>query len=192
VRIGILALQGAYASHARPLAVLGHEAVYVRAAAEFEGIDGLILPGGESSVHLSLIERFGLEGAILAMARAGKPILGTCAGLILLACEVTSPSQQSFGLLDVTVARNAYGRQLASFESVADETRLPLVFIRAPRITRCGAAVEVLATHEGQPIWVRQDNVTGASFHPELTSDVRVHRSVFGDAAVAGLTLRSA
>jgi len=182
VLVGILALQGAYTAHQRPLAALGHEAKYVRAPADFEGIDGLVLPGGESSVHLALLERFGLEEPILKAVREGKPLLATCAGLILIAREVTSPEQRSLGLLDVSVSRNAYGRQLDSFEGEADEGGLPAVFIRAPRITRHGGEVQILATHHREPIWVRQGSLHGVTFHPELTADLRVHRAAFGDA----------
>jgi 5'-phosphate synthase pdxT subunit len=163
------------------LALLGHEATYLRKAEDFVGIEGLVLPGGESSVHLALIARFGLEEAIASLALAGRPILATCAGLILMARGVTSPSQRSFGLLEVDVARNAYGRQLHSFESKADESDLSLVFIRAPRITRCDPAVKILATHQGDPVLVRQGAAIGATFHPELTDDLRVHREAFGD-----------
>jgi len=180
--VGILALQGAYAAHERPLAALGHQTKYLRAPADFDGIDGLVLPGGESSVHLALWERFGLEESILATAREGKPLLATCAGLILVAREVASPKQRSLGLLDVSVLRNAYGRQLDSFECEADEGGLPAVFIRAPRITGYGRGVEVLATRDQEPIWVRQGCWSGVTFHPELTVDLRVHRAAFGDA----------
>jgi 5'-phosphate synthase pdxT subunit len=179
--VGILALQGAYAAHERPLVALGHETKYLRAVADFDGIEGLVLPGGESSVHLALLQRFGLEESILATAREGKPLLATCAGLILIAREVTSPEQRSLGLLDVSVARNAYGRQLDSFEGEVDEGDLPAVFIRAPRITRHAADVDVLANHRGEPIWVRQKSVMGVTFHPELTADLRVHRAAFGE-----------
>src|SRR5260221_10560354 len=116
MRIGILALQGAFAAHERPLVALGHETTFVRTAADFDRIDGLVLPGGESSVHLALIGRFELEAPIEGLARKGKPILATCAGLILVAREVHSPDQHSMGLLDIPVSRNAYGRQLDSFE----------------------------------------------------------------------------
>jgi 5'-phosphate synthase pdxT subunit len=180
VKVGVLALQGAFAAHEPALRSLGHDVTYLRAPADFEGIDGLILPGGESSVHLALIERFGLEPSILLVAARGKPILATCAGLILCAREVTSPQQRSLGLLDVEVERNAYGRQLDSFEGLADDGDLPVVFIRAPRIVRCASQVDVLATYRGEPIWIRQGRVIGAAFHPELTADLRVHRAAFG------------
>jgi pyridoxal 5'-phosphate synthase pdxT subunit len=190
LRVGILALQGAYAAHQRPLLALGHETKYLRTPADFDGIEGMVLPGGESSVHLALIARFGLEEAIVSLAREGKPILATCAGLILIAREVMSPAQRSLGLLDVRVSRNAYGRQLDSFEGEADETGLPLVFIRAPRITHHDTGVEILATHRGEPVWARQDKVMGATFHPELTGDLRVHRAAFGEEARASGQVR--
>lgn len=191
-RVGVLALQGAFARHAELLAELGHEPCLVRDATAFAQLDGLVLPGGESSVQLELCARLGMEAPLGELARAGRPILATCAGLILIAGHVEHPAQRSFGWLDVDVARNAYGRQLDSFESVSDEppwllgapaeadAPLPLVFIRAPRITRIGAGVQVLARHRGEPVLVRERNITAASFHPELTADLRVHRAVFG------------
>jgi 5'-phosphate synthase pdxT subunit len=180
MRVGVLALQGAYAAHESPLAALGHTAVQVRTAAELDAIDGLVLPGGESSVQLALIDRFGIASPLVAFARSGRPILAVCAGLILAARDVTSPEQKSFGFIDLGVKRNAYGRQMDSFEALSDDGKVPLVFIRAPRITRVGAGVEVLTTLRGEPILVREGCVTGAAFHPELTRDVSVHRAAFG------------
>jgi pyridoxal 5'-phosphate synthase pdxT subunit len=181
-RIGVLALQGAYAAHARPLAELGHESLEVRTPADLDEVGGLILPGGESSVHLALIERFGLETPLLAFARSGRPILAVCAGMILAAREVSSPAQRSFGLIDLAVVRNGYGRQRESFEATSDNGALPLVFIRAPRVTDVGREVEVLATFGGEPILARQAHVMVAAFHPELTADLTVHRDAFGRA----------
>jgi 5'-phosphate synthase pdxT subunit len=182
-RIAVLALQGGFAAHARRVEELGHAPFEARTPRDIEPAEGLVLPGGESSAQLLLIERFGLEASIRAFAASGRPVLATCAGLILVATSVTSPEQRSFGLIDVDVARNAYGRQLDSFEATADgEQELPLVFIRAPRIMRTGPGVLVLATLSGEPILVRQGNVTAATFHPELTGDARVHRAVFGPA----------
>ena len=172
--IGVLALQGAFQRHVAALERLGLGAVLVRRPEQLARLAGLILPGGESSVQLELIARAGLEPALLAFARSGRPILGTCAGLILLAREVRSPVQRSFGLLDVCVARNAWGRQIDSFEAEDDEHGMPLVFIRAPRILEHGRA-EVLARYRGEPVLVRQGNVLAATFHPELTSDLRVY-----------------
>jgi 5'-phosphate synthase pdxT subunit len=187
--IGVLAVQGAFARHAEVLAGRGHRVRLLREARDFEGVEGLVLPGGESTVQLDLIGRNALEKPLLELVRAGGPVLATCAGLILLAHAVSRPAQRSLDLIDVDVARNAYGRQLDSFEALSDEalpggggeaSPLPLVFIRAPRIERAGAGVEVLARHRGEPVLVRQRNVTGATFHPELTLDPRVHEAVFG------------
>ncbi len=177
--IGVLALQGGFAAHRAALEALGHEVVLVRYADQLAGLDGLVLPGGESSTMLKILDREGLNEALDAFVRSGRPVLATCAGLILAAREVEGPAQRSFGWLDVTVRRNAWGRQLNSFEAVADGTDLPLVFIRAPRIEAVGD-VEVALTFRDEPILVRHGNVTGATFHPELTSDRRIHREVFG------------
>lgn len=185
--IGVLALQGGYAAHEKALADLGLAHREVRSPEDLEGLGGLILPGGESTTHLKLIDRFGLWAPLDAFARSGKPVFCTCAGLILAARTVTHPAQHSFGWLDVAVARNAWGRQVHSFEAVADQplpgdaTKSPirLMFIRAPRIEQVGQA-EVLLTIGGEPILVRQGAVWGASFHPELTADRRLHRAIFG------------
>lgn len=179
-RIGVLALQGGFAAHARALTELGLDAVLVRAAAELDSLDGLILPGGESTAQLKLIERHGLARALDAFARSGRPMLCTCAGLILAAREVRSPAQPSFGWLDVVVLRNAWGRQVQSFEARSDDGTLPLLFIRAPRILEVGAQAEVLATLYGEPILVRQGAIVGATFHPELLPDRRIHQQIFG------------
>jgi pyridoxal 5'-phosphate synthase pdxT subunit len=188
--LGVLAVQGAFARHAELLAARGHRVRLVREARDLDALEGLVLPGGESTVQLDLIGRNQLEAPLLELVRAGHPVLATCAGLILLAHAVSHPAQRSFDLLDVDVARNAYGRQLDSFEAFSDEvlpgmsgapgSPLPLVFIRAPRFERVGSAVEVLARHRGEPVLVRQRNITAATFHPELTSDPRVHDAVFG------------
>ena len=200
-RVGVLALQGGFAAHAAALAAAGHQPVEVRDAAALApggGLAGLVLPGGESTTMLHLIERFGLAAPLGAFVRAGWPVLATCAGLILAARAVARPAgrersertrlfrsgpdqaQASFGWLDVAVVRNGWGRQLDSFEAVADDGVTPLVFIRAPRIVEVGAGVEVLATCAGEPVLVRQGNVTAATFHPELTPDRRIHQAVFG------------
>src|SRR5262249_55446500 len=143
---------------------------------------GLILPGGESTTQLNLIERFGLWEPLDRLVKANKPVLATCAGLILAAREVIDPKQKSFGWIDITVARNAFGRQLDSFEAIDDPGELPLIFIRAPRIMTIGHDVEVLARLRGEPIFVRAGSIYGATFHPELTSDTRIHRAIFGAA----------
>jgi len=177
-RVGVLAVQGAFERHARVLEALGIEPVYVRSPADFTGLDGLILPGGESTVQWKLLERLELEGPLLELAAAGRPVLATCAGLILVAARVSQPVQRGLGLVDVHVARNAWGRQIDSFEDVSEGGR-PLVFIRAPRILEVGPRVEVVDRYRGEPILVRQANVTCASFHPELTDDAGVHAMVF-------------
>ncbi len=184
-RIGVLAVQGAFARHVSVLEALGHETVLVRRPEDLEAIDGLVLPGGESTVQLEMIDRLGLEAPIRAAHARGIPILATCAGVVLLAAMVTQPAQRSFALVDILVARNAWGRQVDSFEATSDgpfvtDDPLPLVFIRAPRILGVGRGTSVLATIDGEPILVREANVTCATFHPELTDDDRVHALVFG------------
>ena len=181
-RIGVLALQGDFALHAKALARCGVEAVEVRKPAELGEVDGLIMPGGESTTLLKLMDAWDFVPALEKFHRAGKPIFGTCAGLILLAREVQSPQQFSLGLIDVGVERNAYGRQRESFEASGTAklgqapTQLEMVFIRAPRIKRVGPGVDVLAEHGGEPVMARQDRVLVATFHPELTDETKVHR----------------
>ena len=189
-RIGVLALQGGFAAHCRVLRELGHEPVEVRYADQLDLVAGLVLPGGESTTMLKLIEGEGLSERLDAFVRQGRPVLGTCAGLILSACEVLDPPQESFCWLDVTVKRNGFGRQLDSFEARADGSEQPLIFIRAPRITRVGPRVEVLETHGGEPILVRQGPVLGATFHPELTGSRWVHQAAFGAASDAAPSQR--
>ena len=175
----MLALQGDFEAHARALRAAGADPVEVRVPADLEGCAALVLPGGESTTLLRLLDSSGLRDAIPAFHRKGGALLGTCAGAILLAKKVTHPDQPSLGLLDATVERNHYGRQVDSFEAEAplgDGPPLPLVFIRAPAITRIGPRVEVLASHGGLPVLVREGRVLAATFHPELTSDDRVHR----------------
>lgn len=179
--VGVLALQGGFAAHARALAAVGRRAVEVREARELDAIDGLVLPGGESTVLLKLIARWGLAGPLDAFVRSGRPVLATCAGLILAARRVSGPEQESFGWLDVDVERNAWGRQLDSFEARSD-SGLPLVFVRAPRVARLGPEVEAVETFRREPVLVRRGSVWGATFHPELTDDPRVHASIFGPA----------
>jgi 5'-phosphate synthase pdxT subunit len=171
--IGVLALQGDYESHARALEQVNAQPQMVRTAAELEHVDGLIIPGGESTTFLKLLEREGLFGPLENFART-SPTFGTCAGCILLAKRVTHPEQESLGVLDATVERNAYGRQIDS-QIVTEETSLPggpleMVFIRAPRLTNVGSGVEVLASRDGFPVLVRQKNVLAATFHPELSN----------------------
>jgi 5'-phosphate synthase pdxT subunit len=178
-RIGVLALQGAFDRHARVLEALGAQPVLVRQAHDLEGLEGLVLPGGESTVQLALLERLDLEQPLRSAVRSGCPVLATCAGLILAATRVSGPEQRGLGLVDVHVARNAWGRQIDSFEAVSDRGRA-LVFIRAPRILETGPGVEVLDRLLGEPVLIRQGRVTCATFHPELTGDTLVHRMVFG------------
>ncbi|QHN03542.1 pyridoxal 5'-phosphate synthase glutaminase subunit PdxT [Granulicella sp. WH15] len=177
--IGVLALQGAYDIHAQRLRELGAEARLIRKPEELTGLDGLIIPGGESTTFLKHLERAGFYDTLNAFVRT-HPTFGTCAGCILLAKEVSNPAQQSFGVLDIAVERNAYGRQNDS-AILTEPTKLPggpleMVFIRAPRISRIGAEVETLATRNGDPTLVRQGHLLAATFHPELSADPRVHQ----------------
>lgn len=176
----MLALQGGYEAHEGALASIGRRARRVRVPADLDGLEGLVLPGGESSTMLKLIGWNDLWEPLDAVARRGLPILATCAGLILAAKGVSQPAQASFGWLDIDVARNAWGRQNDSFEADDDAGRMRCVFIRAPRITRVGPGVEVIATLGGEPIAVRQGAIMGASFHPELANEPALHRMLFG------------
>jgi pyridoxal 5'-phosphate synthase pdxT subunit len=170
VKIGVLALQGDFEAHATVLRGLGAEPREVRVPGDLEGLDGLIIPGGESTTMALGVEREGLAEPLREFARSGRPVLGTCAGLIML-------DRRHLGVLDVDAERNAFGRQVASFEAELDFEGGPLrgVFIRAPRVERHGDAVEVLAEVDGHPVAVRQDNVLAVSFHPELTDERRLH-----------------
>jgi len=177
--IGVLAIQGDYAAHARALIDSGAEPVMVRTPEELSGLDGLIIPGGESTTMLRFLERNGFLSELKKFVET-KPSFGTCAGCILLAKEVVHPAQASLGVLDATVERNAYGRQIDS-AILTQETSLPggpleMVYIRAPRIAKVGANVEVLADREGFPVLVREGKLMAATFHPELSADRRVHR----------------
>ncbi len=179
MKIGILAIQGDCEAHARVLERLGVEFVYVRTLEDLHGINGLILPGGESTTHMKMLAETGLDEAIRKLAADGGAFFGTCAGAILLAREVKSPPQQSLGFIDMTVVRNAYGRQLSS-DVLLLPTKLrtepmEMVFIRAPVIERTGSGVEVLAEREGKPVLVQQGQVMAATFHPELTDDTTIH-----------------
>ena len=179
IRIGVLAVQGGYDLHATALRDVGAEAVLVRKPDQLQDVAGLIIPGGESTTFLKFLERDGfLE--VLSRYTAEKPTFGTCAGCILLANEVLHPAQASLAKLDVTVERNAYGRQNES-AIVESPTNLPggpmeMVYIRAPRIARKGDLVQVLAERDGSPTLVRQGHILAATFHPELSSDRRVHQ----------------
>ena len=177
MKIGVLALQGDFAAHRRRLEELGAEVVEVRKPEQLDLIDGLVIPGGESSTFLKLLGEHGFQK--LSDFVHSKPTFGTCAGIILLAKNVENPPQQGLGALDVTVRRNAYGRQIdSSIETLATKLGpepLEQVYIRAPRIERSGPAVEVLAERDGHPVLVRQGKVMAATFHPELSDDPRVH-----------------
>ena len=177
--IGVLALQGNFAAHAAALSAAGLRARPVRQAQDLLGLAGLVLPGGESTTQWKLLHRHDLAGALATFIASGAPVLATCAGLILVARAVEHPVQASFGWLDVVVARNAWGRQLDSFEAVADDDDTELIFIRAPRILDWGPAVKVLARWRGEPVLVRQGNLTGATFHPELARGSALHRAIF-------------
>jgi 5'-phosphate synthase pdxT subunit len=184
VRIGILALQGAFIEHEQALARLGVETTQVRLPAHLDGLDGLIIPGGESTTIGQVGEEWGLLEPLRAFARSGKPVWGTCAGMILLAKEVLDPKpgQPLLGLMDIAVRRNAFGRQVDSFETALAVPALGkapfhAVFIRAPHIERVGKDVEVLAhLDEGTIVAAREGNLLVTSFHPELTEDGRFHR----------------
>ncbi|MFN2448458.1 MAG: pyridoxal 5'-phosphate synthase glutaminase subunit PdxT [Candidatus Baltobacteraceae bacterium] len=179
--VGVLALQGDVAEHLAALERSGAEAVPVKTAGELDRVDGLVIPGGESTTVMKLLQRFGLEAPIVRRARAGMPLWGTCMGMIVLAHDVAGLAQPTLDLLDVSVRRNAFGRQNESAETMLDVPVLgsapfPAIFIRAPWIERAGAGVEVLARRGGHGVMVRQGNVLGTSFHPELAQDDRVHR----------------
>ncbi len=194
VKIGILAVQGDFAAHAAMLAGLGAETVEVRTVADLDSCDGLILPGGESTTQLQFLQEEGLFEAVKKFAADGRAVFGTCAGAILLATEVKNPAQASLGLLDMTVLRNAYGRQMASdvFFGSSKLTDVPMemVFIRAPIIDRVGPGIEVLAECGGKAVLVRKGNVMAATFHPELTDDSTVHRH-FLEMVQAGAGIRT-
>jgi pyridoxal 5'-phosphate synthase pdxT subunit len=179
MRIGILAVQGDYEAHARMLERLGADYFFVRTPQDAERADAMILPGGESTTMIKFLKEEGLEAPLRTLAARGGAILATCAGAILLAREVRSPAQWSLGLADLTLTRNAYGRQLASEVRYAPSKLKPepleMVFIRAPLIEEIGPQVEVLASDGGRPVLVRQGKMLVATFHPELTGDTAVH-----------------
>lgn len=177
-RIGVLAIQGDFEAHANALREAGAEPVLVRKPEQLAEVDGLVIPGGESTTFLKFLERDGFLGALQDFVRS-KPSFGTCAGCILLAREVLHPAQQSLGVLNATVERNAYGRQIDSVIATAETELggppLEMVFIRAPRIVKTGPGVKVLAERDGFPVLVEQGKILAATFHPELSADRRVH-----------------
>lgn len=197
--VGVLALQGGVAEHASLLEQLGAQVVLVKRPEELEGLDALVLPGGESTTIDRLTRIFGLRQPLIEAIAGGLPTLGTCAGLILLARDIEDPAadQQTLGLLDVTVRRNAFGSQVDSAEAelawgatgadgsgqlaeAGGQVPVKAAFIRAPIVTRVGADVAVLARHAGQVVGVQQGHLLGISFHPELTGDTTVHRALLG------------
>jgi 5'-phosphate synthase pdxT subunit len=181
-RVGILAIQGDVEAHARALARVGAEAVPVLREKDLDAVDALVLPGGESTTIAKGLARLQLYEPLRAFARSGRPILGTCAGAILLAARTENHPVVTLGVLDVTAVRNAYGSQVDSFAAPLDASGeralagFRCVFIRAPQLRDPGPAVEVLGTVDGRPVLVRQGRILAASFHPELTDDPRVHR----------------
>jgi pyridoxal 5'-phosphate synthase pdxT subunit len=179
MKIGILAIQGDYEAHAQALDRLVAEHVYVRKPEELSGLCAIILPGGESTTHLKVMREEGLFDALKQFAADGGAFFGTCAGAILLAREVHGPPQESLGLLDISVLRNAYGRQLASDVHMTStklrQEPLEMVFIRAPIIESAGKDVEILAVDAGHPVLVQQGRILASTFHPELTGDTLVH-----------------
>ncbi len=179
-RVGVLALQGAFREHKQALERFGCEVTEVRLPRHLEGLAGVVVPGGESSSIVKLMGAYGLDEALRAFHAAGGALWGTCAGAIVLAKDIVGrPDQPRLGLLDISVARNDYGRQVASFETelyvagLASPVRVP--FIRAPRIVRAGEGVEVMARLEGEPVLVREGRVWAGVFHPELSGDDRLH-----------------
>ena len=184
MKIGVLALHGAVIEHIQILRKIGVEPVSVRLPEDLVGLSGLILPGGESTTMRKLVARWNLREPIMALARSGAPILGTCAGMIIVAKEIAGGEEPVFPLLDVTVERNAFGRQIDSFETelpmpIVGDRPIHAVFIRAPIIDRVGPGVEVLAKlPDGRVVAVRQRNVIAISFHPELAGETRIHRLV--------------
>jgi 5'-phosphate synthase pdxT subunit len=186
-RIGVLALQGAFREHVHALRHLGADALEVRLPSDLRGLDGLVIPGGESTTVGKLMEIYGLTEPLREFVQH-RPVLGTCAGLILLARRTTGDEQPLLGVMDIVVRRNAFGRQVHSFEGPVqlclagtDEGQsFPGVFIRAPWVEWAGPGVQVVATCEGRVVGVRQDNLLGLAFHPELTTDDRIHRFFLG------------
>ena len=187
--VGILAIQGDVEAHRKALDRLGVAALRVRGEKDLDGIAALILPGGESTTISKGLARLGPYEPIRAFAQAGRPILGTCAGAVLLAREVENHPVPSLGLVDVVAVRNAYGTQVDSFAAIAESESLPglrCVFIRAPQLRRPGPAVEVLARVDGWPVLVRQGHILASTFHPELGEDPRVHALLLALASEAG------
>jgi len=187
---GVLALQGDVVEHLRALEASGTRAREVKTEADLAAVDALVVPGGESTTVIKLLDRFGLAEPIKARVKAGMPFWGTCMGMIVAARDVAGMEQPTLDLIDITVRRNAFGRQIASAEvplaiPALGPEPFPAIFIRAPWIERAGPGVEVLASYDGHGVFVRQGNVLGTSFHPELTGDHRVHAYFTGMIAAA-------
>jgi 5'-phosphate synthase pdxT subunit len=186
--VGVLALQGAFAAHAAILASLGAATIEVRTVEQLDSVDALVIPGGESTTMSMLLERSGMLEPLAARVADGLPTFGTCAGMILLATEISDgrDDQHALGAVDISVARNGYGRQIDSFESDLDvvgfDRPFHAVFIRAPLVQQTGESVEVLAAVDGDPVLCRQGNVLVAAFHPELSGDDRIHRRWLAEA----------
>ena len=193
-RIGVLALQGDFEAHAKVLAGLGCEVVEVRRVAQLSGLQGLVIPGGESTTLLNLMGDEPWFASLKDFEQGGGALMGTCAGAILLSRRVLDPPQDSVGLLDATIARNAFGRQVDSFETTLEVPQLrgtiEAVFIRAPRFQALGPNVETLAAYRGEPVLVRQGRVLAMTFHPELTRDAKLHAYFLTMAETAALTGR--
>ena len=185
--VAVLALQGDFEAHRRALDEIGAKSFEARRPHDLDGASGLVIPGGESTTLWKFFEAEPWEEAFRAFAESGRPILGTCAGAIVLSREVSHPAQRGLGLIDLSIERNAYGRQVDSFIGEVDCPTLgdpmPAVFIRAPRIRASGSGVEILGHYRGEPVLARQGNVVAATFHPELTRDRRLHRLLFSGQA---------
>lgn len=180
MKVGVIAVQGAFREHVKALRNLGADVVEVRRAHELDGAEAVVLPGGESTAIGKLMREYGLLAPVRDMANAGKPVFGTCAGMIVLAKHILGDDTVHLGLMDVTVNRNSFGRQRESFEADLDVPALgpdayPAVFIRAPHIDSVGEGVSVLAAYEDRIVAVREGNLLATSFHPELTGDLRLH-----------------
>lgn len=180
MRIGVLALQGDVVEHVSALEESGVDVIPVRTAEDLGSVDGLVIPGGESTTVMKLLDRFNLSEPVIARTRDGMPLWGTCMGMIVIARDVTGTQQPTLGLMDISVRRNAFGRQNESAEvalaiPALGDKLFPAVFIRAPWVERAGGAVETLGERDGHAVMVRQGNVLATSFHPELTGDRRVH-----------------
>lgn len=179
IKIGVLALQGAVAEHIRSIELAGAQGIAIKRTEQLQEIQGIIIPGGESTTIGKLMRTYGFMDALREFSAAGKPIFGTCAGLIVIAKEITGQPEAHLQLMDMTVARNAFGRQRESFETDLPvkgiDENVRAVFIRAPLIEKVGEGVEVLATHQGQIVAAQQGHLLATSFHPELTDDFRMH-----------------